>query len=263
VRPLIERDPRRRETLHPISGRSRDLGYSPLALLEVDSISKRFGGIVALDAVSFEAEAGEIVGLIGPNGAGKTTAFNVITRLYTPDEGDVRFEGESLLGTSPSDVIRRGIARTFQNVELFTGMSVLDNVRVGAHARRGEESPEDVLYYVILHSLRHRSAAGLPYGTQKRVELARALASGPKLLLLDEPAGGLSHDEVGQLGTFIKQMRDDFELTILLVEHHMGLVMSVADRVHVLDFGRKIAEGTPAEVQANNAVIEAYLGAPA
>jgi branched-chain amino acid transport system ATP-binding protein len=263
VRPLIERDPRRRETLHPNFGPEPGFRLFALALLEVDSISKRFGGIVALDAVSFEAEAGEIVGLIGPNGAGKTTAFNVITRLYTPDEGDVRFEGESLLGTSPSDVIRRGIARTFQNVELFTGMSVLDNVRVGAHARRGEESPEDVLYYVILHSLRHRSAAGLPYGTQKRVELARALASGPKLLLLDEPAGGLSHDEVGQLGTFIKQMRDDFELTILLVEHHMGLVMSVADRVHVLDFGRKIAEGTPAEVQANNAVIEAYLGAPA
>ncbi len=226
-------------------------------------MTKRFGGIVALDGVSFEAAAGEIVGLIGPNGAGKTTAFNVITRLYTPDEGDVRFEGESLLGSSPSGVVRRGIARTFQNVELFRGMSVLDNVRVGAHARRGEQSPEDVLLYVNLHSLRHRSASGLPYGTQKRVELARALVSGPRLLLLDEPAGGLSHEEVGQLGTFIRRMRDDFELTVLLVEHHMGLVMSVADRVHVLDFGRKIAEGAPAEVQANAAVIEAYLGAPA
>jgi branched-chain amino acid transport system ATP-binding protein len=232
-----------------------------LPFLEVDSVTKRFGGIVALDGVSFQADASEIVGLIGPNGAGKTTAFNVITRLYTPDEGDVRFEGESLLGASASGVIRRGIARTFQNVELFTGMSVLDNVRVGAHARRGEQSPEDVLYYVNLHSLRHRSAAGLPYGTQKRVELARALVSGPKLLLLDEPAGGLSHDEVRQLGTFIKQMRGDFELTVLLVEHHMGLVMSIADRVHVLDFGRKIAEGTPVEVQASHAVIEAYLGA--
>jgi branched-chain amino acid transport system ATP-binding protein len=230
-----------------------------LPLLEVDNVSKRFGGIVALDGVSFDAEPGEIVGLIGPNGAGKTTAFNVITRLYTPDEGDVRFDGKGLLRTGPSDVVRLGIARTFQNVELFRGMSVLDNVRVGGHARSGEQSPEEVLLYVNLHSLRHRAASGLPYGTQKRVELARA--SDPRLLLLDEPAGGLSHEEVDQLGRFIKRLRDDFELTILLVEHHMGLVMSVADRVHVLDFGKTIAEGAPADVRANKMVIEAYLGA--
>jgi branched-chain amino acid transport system ATP-binding protein len=232
----------------------------PLTLLEVVQVSQRFGGIVALDAVSLNVEPGEIVGLIGPNGAGKTTAFNVITRLYTPDDGDVRFDGASLLGTSPSAVIRRGIARTFQNVELFRGMSVLDNVRVGAHARQGEQNVEDVLYYVNLHTVRYRAVSELPYGTQKRVELARALASSPRLLLLDEPAGGLSHDEVERLGTFLRQMRSDFELTVLLVEHHMGLVMGLADRVHVLDFGRKIAEGTPPEVQRNEAVIDAYLG---
>jgi branched-chain amino acid transport system ATP-binding protein len=249
-------------------------------LIEVRDVSVRFGGIVALDRVSFNIAQGSLFGLIGPNGAGKTTLFNCFSRLYTPASGDIVFEGRSILNRPPHRIAEIGIGRTFQNLALFRTMSVLDNVRVGSHplghtdffsnalklpwTRREEDELSAIAWELIdfldLGGVAHRRVADLPFGLQKRVELARALAAKPKLLLLDEPAGGLNHTEIHGLGELIKRIRDERDITILLVEHHMSMVMSICDTVVVLDFGKKIAAGTPAEVQSNEDVIRAYLG---
>lgn len=251
-----------------------------MALLEANGLTKRFGGLVANQDVTVKVDKGTITAVIGPNGAGKTTFFNMITGFYVPDEGDILLNGKSIKGLRPDQIASQGITRTFQNIRLFKEMTALENVMVGVHSRlsagllgilfnskrvREEEERARVeayqlLEYVGIEHIANEAAGSLPYGFQRKLEIARALATNPQIILLDEPAAGMNPRETVEMTEFIRRLKRELDLTIILIEHDMKLVMGLSEYIHVLDYGRKIAEGTPEEIRNNPAVIEAYLG---